>query len=100
MIPPATRLVTIPYAFDTAIGYWTGELDWALLSTALREIRLDGPEPCCIDAWVARARAGSAPPLRFGGVRLSVREASVVVEGDADLVQAVAQALEERLGRG
>lgn len=97
MSEAAGRAVAIPYAFDTGIGYWTGELDWELLVRAVRAL---GEEmaPSSIDAWAAAARAGGSDELCCCGVTLVVEEALLIVRGEGKVVERAARRIERELG--
>jgi len=76
--------LSLPLAFDTAIGYWTGAPDWELLAGALAQ-RLN---KSVADRLDAHRRGG--PPLEAGGLVLEVVETTLVIHGDPAAAEALA----------
>lgn len=87
----AERVIPLPYRFDTAIGYWTGEPDWDRLTAALASA---APVPAAVTEWVRQQREGApAPPLEACRVTIRLDGASLVLAGDEADVVAAAGAL-------
>ena len=88
--PAIERRVPLPLAFDTAIGYWTGEPDWDLLEHALRS-----------SSEIARLlpdlRRG---PVELDGVKLWIEGAVLVLWGVPEAVERLAAEIEGRLAEG
>jgi hypothetical protein len=99
MNDPVVRSLPLPYAFDTAIGYWTGELDWERLAASLREAvpASELPEAALV-AWVEAARAGDeAAPLVLPCMVLTRSGVELVVSGPEAAVDPLVAALAARL---
>jgi hypothetical protein len=94
------RSLPLPYAFDSAIGYWTGEPDWQLLREAL--VAASGaegdPAETSLVTWIEALRAGEpAAPLQIRGVLISVVGAELVLNGPSAAVDPLAARLEPHL---
>jgi hypothetical protein len=93
------RAIPLPYAFDARIGYWTGEIDWDLLASALPVVAdLTGVPPATEPAeWLAAARVGRAAPLAWSGLTLVVEGDTLLIRGEEGLVEPVALGIERHL---
>jgi hypothetical protein len=93
---PVERSIPLPFAFDTTIGYWTGEPDWALLERVLEA--LVGPPPGPASGWRAALRAArTGISLSSLPVTLILAEGALLVRGDAGEVQEIADQIQEGL---
>lgn len=90
----AERAIPLPLAFDTAIGYWTGEPDWELVETAISACAGSGA------AQALRLHRQGGPPAESGGVTLTVAGTTLLVRGETAAVDAFVRGVEERLGCG
>jgi hypothetical protein len=87
------RRLPIPYAFDTAIGYWTGEPDWELVAGALQAAGLAAHE---VWAWIAAARqAHPLPLLALDGIAFYVGTGALVLKGPEEAVERATATLEQ-----
>ena len=94
MSEPAERAIPLPLAFDTAIGYWTGEPDWELVEAAVS---------ACAGAAVAERLAGhrqGGAPVECSGFILEIAETTLLVRGEPAVVERFAAEVEERLAGG
>src|SRR5690242_8149413 len=97
MEPPAEHALPIPYAFDVAIGYWTGEPDWALVAEALRAACGGSLAVGETEAWL---RSGGAAPLVVGAVAVCLEGEAILLRGEAAAVEALACVLARAFGGG
>ncbi len=90
------RIIPIPYAFDTATGYWTGEPDLALLRTALLAAFPDlAPE--AVESWFGVVREQRCSALACGGVEAGLRDGELVLAGEPAKVARAAAVIEATL---
>ena len=97
MKPHADRCLPIPCAFDVAIGYWTGEPDWALVAEALQAASAGTLSRSEIDAWV-RIGGGRTASLVVGEVAVLLEGEMIVLRGETAAVEELACVLERGFG--
>jgi hypothetical protein len=86
---PVERRLPLPFAFDEAIGYWTGDPDLALLRDVLVEVARIPPD--VLDAWLARGGA-----LEWEGLSYTLDSDTLVMRGDGEAVERLGRQLEGR----